>query len=134
VTDPTPLHALLDVRTTMPGNGTATAELPYGDYVRGWVSPLHGGIVATIVDIACAATLVGKFDPAEEVPVSTDLHVRYYRTPKQWPVRATGRLVHAGRTLLGTECVVTDAGGAELARASATYVIVRGFNRDDRGA
>ena len=116
----------------MTGDGTSSVELPYGDYVRGWVSPLHGGIIATIADIACAATLVGKFTPPDEVPVSTDLHVRYYRTPRQWPVTATGRLVHAGRTLLGTECVVADATGAELARASATYVIVRGFNSDER--
>ena len=106
--------------------------LPHGEYVRGWVSPLHGGIIATIADIVCAATLVGRFEPPDEVPVSTDLHVRYYRTPKEWPVTAVGRLVHAGRTMLGTECVIADAAGTELARASATYVIVRNFNDSAR--
>jgi len=56
--------------------------------------------------------------------VTTDLHVRYYRQPKAGPQTADASVVHMGRRLLGTECVVADAEERVLARTTATYMIV----------
>ena len=89
--------------------------------------PLHGGVLATLVDVACATTLTDLFDVTVEIPVSTDLHVRYFRQPRAWPLVAEAQLVNQGRSMQAVDCVVRDAGGAELARASGTYLLVRGF-------
>jgi uncharacterized protein (TIGR00369 family) len=50
--------------------------------------------------------------------------MRYYRQPKGGPLRAEASVVHNGRRLLSTECVVSDAEGRVLARSTATYMVV----------
>jgi acyl-coenzyme A thioesterase PaaI-like protein len=46
---------------------------------------VHGGMLATLADAASAFTIWGAFDPGAEIPVTTDLHIRYYHSPP--PVR-----------------------------------------------
>jgi uncharacterized protein (TIGR00369 family) len=122
-----PLHKFLGVRIAAQGSGSSLVELPFTDAARGYVAPLHGGVIATLVDVACASTLSELFDMSVEIPVSTDLQIRYFRQPRAWPVVAEGRLVNRSKTMLAVDCVVRDAGGAEVARGSGTYVVVRGF-------
>ena len=56
--------------------------------------------------------------------MTTDLHVRYYRQPQSGPLTAEATVVHRGRRLLSTECVVSDAQQRVLARSTATYMVV----------
>jgi uncharacterized protein (TIGR00369 family) len=58
------------------------------------------------------------------VPVTTDLHIRYYRQPHAGPITAEANLVYRGRRLLSRECAVTDAENRVLARSTATYMLV----------
>jgi uncharacterized protein (TIGR00369 family) len=125
-----PLHGFLGIHIAAQGGGRSRIELPQTDKARGYVAPLHGGVVAILVDIACAATLSDLFDVSVEIPVSTDLHVRYFRQPRAWPIRAEGQLTNRGRTTLDVECVLRDGNDAELARAYGTYVIVRDFGKN----
>jgi uncharacterized protein (TIGR00369 family) len=84
---------------------------------------VHGGMLATFADIASAMALHASFDE-HSIPVTTDMHIRYYRQPKAGPLTAKATVVHRGRQLLGTECRVADAQNRVLARATATYVVV----------
>ena len=52
------------------------------------------------------------------------MHVRYFRQPRSGPLRAEGRLVHGGRRLRSSECVVLDAEDRVLLRDTATYTMV----------
>lgn len=119
-----PLHALMGVHIRAHGPHTlATMEL--GDAVRGATAgSIHGGILASFTDVASAAALRGAYDPQSEIPVTTDLHIRYYRQPHAGPLTANAELVHRGRRLLSCECAVEDAQGRILARSTATYMIV----------
>jgi uncharacterized protein (TIGR00369 family) len=81
------------------------------------------GMLATLADIASAMTLGSTFDPAAEIPVTTDMHIRYFRQPLAGPLTAEANLVHRGRRLLSCECAVTDAENRVLARSTATYMI-----------
>ena len=119
-----PLHAQVGLRVEQLGpHAVLTMEL--GDSVRGAVEgSVHGGILATFADIACATAVWGAHERGTEVPVTTDLHMRYYRQPRRGPLTARADLVHRGRRLLSCECVVEDAEGRALARATATYMIV----------
>jgi uncharacterized protein (TIGR00369 family) len=99
-----------------------TMEL--GDEVRGFAAgSVHGGMLATFADVASAVALWRSFDRDTEIPITTDLHMRYYRQPGSGPLTAEASVVHAGRRLLSTECSVTDAGGRLLARSTATYML-----------
>jgi uncharacterized protein (TIGR00369 family) len=85
---------------------------------------VHGGMLATLADAASAFTIWGAFDPGAEIPVTTDLHIRYYRQPTAGPLTAEANLVHRVRRLLSCECAITDAETRVLARSTATYMLV----------
>ena len=117
-----PLHELMDLRAVARDDDSVTISMELSETVRGFrPGSIHGGILATFADAACATVIdIG----ASEVPVTTDLHVRYYRQPRSGPLTAEARVVHRGRRLLGTECVVADAEQRVLARTTATYMLV----------
>jgi uncharacterized protein (TIGR00369 family) len=120
----TPLHAHMDLKCLEHGPHTVvTMEL--SDSVRGSApGSVHGGMLATLADAASAWTLWGAFEFGAEIPVTTDLHIRYYRQPLAGPLTAEANLVHRGRRLLSCECVVTDVENRVLARSTATYMLV----------
>jgi uncharacterized protein (TIGR00369 family) len=94
------------------------------DDVRGMApGSVHGGILATFADVAGAVSLWDAFDKATEIPVTTDMSIRYFRQPKGGPLRAEARVVHQSKRLLSNECVITDAQERVLARTTASYVI-----------
>ena len=95
------------------------------DAVRGMVpGSVHGGMLATLADVASAIALEGTFDPDSEIPVTTDMHIRYYRQPQAGPLTAKAELVHKGRRILSCECAIEDAQSRVLARSTATYMVV----------
>ena len=120
-----PVHAWLGLQIELRGETTlVTMELT--DEVRGPApGTVHGGILATLADVTCALTLAGKFDISHERPATTDMHIRYYRQPKAGPITASGRLVYRGRRIISAECSIVDGESRELARATATFMIVQ---------
>ena len=77
-----PLHALLGFGFEFfrPEKGSRIAEvrMPVREESSGHGGHLHGGAIATLVDLACAvaAARATSFDPAVESLVTADLHVR----------------------------------------------------------
>lgn len=107
-------------------SGRANVTMPLSDDVRGnaGVQPVHGGMLATLADVVSALALWGCYDIASEVPVTTDMHIRYYRQPRSSPITAESRVVHKGRRLFSAECVITDPEDRQIVRATGTYMIV----------
>ncbi|MGZ6792454.1 MAG: PaaI family thioesterase [Mycobacteriales bacterium] len=106
----------------------ARVTMELGEHVRGPVAPVHGGVVASLVDVACGMAVdPDSYDPTVSVPVSTDLSVRFFRQPKASPLVAQATVVHQGRTVVSVECVVTDGLGRQVARGSGTYMVMTGF-------
>jgi uncharacterized protein (TIGR00369 family) len=120
----TPVHAHMGLKCLEHGPRTVvTMEL--SDSVRGPVpGSVHGGMLATLADAASAWAISGAYDLEVETPVTTDMHIRYYRQPHAGPLTAEANLVHRGRRLLSCECSVTDAENRILARSTATYMLV----------
>jgi uncharacterized protein (TIGR00369 family) len=119
-----PLHVAMGLEIVS-GGPPAIVTMELTSAVRGAVDgSIHGGILATLADVASAVAVNGAYDFATEVPVTTDLHVRYFRQPRGGPLTATAELVHRGRRLLSCESVIEDANGRVLARSTATYMIV----------
>jgi uncharacterized protein (TIGR00369 family) len=106
---------------------TTILTMELSDDVRGHAEgTVHGGMLATFADVSCGTALEGLFDPQSEVPVTTELHVRYFRQPHTGPLRCETTVAHRGRRILSSECSITDGQERLLARASATYMIVSG--------
>jgi uncharacterized protein (TIGR00369 family) len=121
-----PLQSYLGLALEESGDGASRVTLPLRDEVRGAVAPVHGGVLATLADVACAAA-IGDYDGSTSIPVSVDLHLRFFRQPKESPLLAQGRVVHRGSRVIGAECTISDGVGREIARAAGMYMVLAGF-------
>jgi len=76
----------------------------------GFTDNLHGGAIATMVDVACAlaAARATDFDPEKESLVTADMHIRYLGRPKTEQVVAKADVVRIGSQLIVIECKVYD--------------------------
>ncbi len=117
-----PLHDLLALDFDRPEHGSRTAEvsMPVAANALGFTGALHGGAIATLVDLACAlaAARFSGFDPLKESLVTADMHVRYLGRPRTDQVVARAEVVKAGAQLIVVECKViggtTDDGRDHL--------------------
>ena len=120
-----PLHGRMGLSYIRVDEDSALLTMEMSDEVKGTATgSVHGGILATLADVASATSLMNTFDIEKEFPVTTDMHVRYYRQPTSGPLNAEATVVHRGRRLLSTECSVTDAQKRVLVRSTATYMLV----------
>lgn len=107
-----PLHDLLGLEFEFADGSTDSAEvrMPVRAEAFGVTGNLHGGAIATMVDLACAlaaAKSIG-FDANAESLVTADMHVRYLGRPRTDVVLAKARVVRAGSQLIVIECRVVD--------------------------
>ena len=123
----TPLHQVLSL-SFVPGEelGSVVVEMPVAPGAFNGSGNLHGGAIATLVDVASgsAAARAGTFRPGENTLVTADLHVRYLGRPKGSVVRADARVMRAGRQLIVVECRVADELGNVIAFADFSAMIV----------
>jgi uncharacterized protein (TIGR00369 family) len=112
---PVPLHALLGFEFEVPEEGSRTAEvrMPVRRESMGSMANLHGGAIATLVDLACAlaAARCRGFDHTRETLVTSDMHVRYLGTHRAEEVVARAEVVKLGSHLIVVECKVVSGVG-----------------------
>lgn len=123
-----PLHRLLGLEYEPPPEGGREAEvrMPVRPEAFGFTANLHGGAIATMIDVACAlaAARGSGFDPDKESLVTADMHVRYLGRPKTDEVAARARVVRVGRQLIVVECRVVDGDEHVIATADFSSMIV----------
>src|SRR6478672_1390126 len=123
----TPLHNLLGLQFVIGDDpAVVTVEMPVAPGAFNGSGNLHGGAIATLVDVASgsAAARAGTFIPGENTLVTADMHVRYLGRPKGAVVRAEARVMRAGRQLIVIECRVADDLGNLIAFADFAGMIV----------
>lgn len=123
-----PLHDLLGLDYewhTGPGD-TAEVRMPVRREAFGFTANLHGGAIATMVDLACAlaAARATGHDPAVESLVTADMHVRYLGRPRTDTVVARARVVRAGSQLIVVDCDVVDSEDHVVAAADFSMMRV----------
>lgn len=132
----TPLHALLGIEYLPPtgaGDGApdgaddeVVVQMPVRPEAFGTGGNLHGGAIATLIDVAAATAAVrsSAFQPGVNSLVTADLHVRYLSRPKGDMVFARARVVKAGRQLIVVECRVVDRDDRTIAHADFSSMLV----------
>lgn len=88
------------------------------------IGSVHGGFAATLLD-SCMACAVHTTVPVGQAYTSLEIKVNFVRpiTEATGPVRAEGRVIHAGRTTGTAEGRITDAAGKLLAHGTTTCLI-----------
>lgn len=86
---------------------------------------LHGGLIATMCDIAMGEAVYTKKDDAE-VPVTVEMKVNYLSPGAPGAIHATAHVRKVGRRFTVVEAEVTDSDEQVLAVATATFTTVGG--------
>lgn len=136
----TPLHALLGLEyldeTTDPAgpgdpvgsaaDGWAVVSMPVREEAYGTTGSLHGGAIATLLDVVCAsaAARASGFEPGVNSLVTADLHVRYLGRPHGDVVYGRARVLKAGKQLVVVDGRVTDGEGRTIAAADFSSMLV----------
>jgi uncharacterized protein (TIGR00369 family) len=86
---------------------------------------LHGGIISALADTAMGRSL-RTLKPEVTRAMSIDLKLSFIGAAKIGEeLRAAGKVVHAGRRTVVTECRVEGKDGRLVATASATFAVTR---------
>jgi uncharacterized protein (TIGR00369 family) len=115
------------------GFGISVEHAAPGDVRLGWEARpehrnlqglVHGGILATLVDIAMGLAIRTVVGPSRR-HVTIDLGVHYLRPARPGRLEAAGTVVRVGSQVGFAEGSVTDATGRLLVRASGTYSVTQ---------
>ena len=121
---PPPIAVLMGFDLTKVEPGFAVFECDPAEYHYNPIGVVHGGFTMTLMDscMACAIqTTLGK----GEIYTTLEVKVNLVRaiTKDTGLIRATGRLIHRGRTTGTSEGDVRDAAGSLLAHGTTTCMI-----------
>ena len=116
----------LGLQTVETGDGTATVEMKTTEDMANHSGFVHGGMISALADSAMGRSL-RTLKPGVVRAMSFDLKLNFISAAKPGQtLRATGRVVHAGRRTVVTECRVEGPGDKLVATASGTFSVTRG--------
>jgi uncharacterized protein (TIGR00369 family) len=104
--------------------GTVTIVCASGAGLTQQHGLMHGGVIASLADVACGYAALSVMPPNREV-LTVEFKIHFLKPAKTDRVIAVGKVVQAGRTLTVCEGLVYDATRTRvLARMSATMMAV----------
>jgi uncharacterized protein (TIGR00369 family) len=107
------------------GDGFATVQMTPTEDMANHSGFVHGGMISTLADSAMGRS-VRTVKPAVVRSMSFDLKLSFINAAKIGEtLRATGRVVHAGRRTVVAGCRIEGQGGRLIATASGTFAVTR---------
>ncbi len=117
--------AWLGIADVSAEDGVAVVEMTPSEDMANSMGFVHGGMISALADSAMGRSL-RTIKPDVVRSMSFDLKLSFISAAKVGEtLRATGRVVHAGRRTAVTECRVEGPGGRLVATASGTFAITR---------
>lgn len=118
-----PFYDHLGLKLESLAGGKCVARLPYAKHFGNSRGEVHGGIVASLLDITLSQAVRSTLDgPANIATISMTVS---YLAPAVGVLACHGTVVRKGRTVAFAEGEVTDEKGGAVCRAVATYRILR---------
>jgi acyl-CoA thioesterase len=117
----------LGIEVEAAGEGWVKLRVSMRDELRNAAgAPVHGGVLATLVDAAVGGAL-GTYGVAAGGGVdqaTLDLNVSFVGAARGDSLLAEGRIIRRGRTIAFGETRVTDTAGTLVALGRATYMLL----------
>jgi uncharacterized protein (TIGR00369 family) len=102
----------------------AVVTMPYSERLTTFGDVVHGGAIATLLDVAAvAAAWSGVTDESAATGATVSSSVNYVRAARGNDLTATGRVTRRSKGFCFCETQVTDADGRLVAQGIATYKI-----------
>jgi len=107
------------------GEGLATVQMTPTEDMANHSGFVHGGMISALADTAMGRSL-RTVKPGVVRAMSFDLKLNFINAAKIGEtLRATGRVLHAGRRTMVASCRVEGDRGRLVATASATFAVTR---------
>jgi len=119
-----PFYEHLGLKLEALGGGKCVCALPYAKHFGNSRGEVHGGIVASVLDIAMSQAARSAIP--ELTNIATISMTVSYLAPAHGVLTCNAVLVKAGGAVAFAEGEVSDAKGTPVCRATATYRIRRG--------
>lgn len=119
---------MLGIEPLAAGEGWVRLRLPLRDDLRNAPgAPLHGGVVAALIDAAVGGALATLHEAAAggTGQASLDANVSFIGAVRDGAAIVEGRILRRGGTIAFGEAEVRDEAGALAAKGRATYMILR---------
>ena len=129
--NPIPLGDLMGFHAISIDAGIAVIEMAAGPEHHNPMGTVHGGVCCTLADTAMGiahASLLGD----SETSTSLEIKINFVRPVWKDTLTAHGRAVKHGRTVSLMECDILDAKQRLVARASGTFMTLRGEQAQGR--
>lgn len=117
----------LGIEVEAAGEGWVKLRVAMRDELRNAPgAPVHGGVLATLVDAAIGGALgtYGAAAAGGTDQATLDLNVSFVGAARGEALLAEGRIIRRGRTIAFGETRVTDSAGTLVAVGRATYMII----------
>jgi uncharacterized protein (TIGR00369 family) len=120
------IGATLGFDLTEVGEGLVVITGYPSDRVLNPLGTVHGGFALTLID-SCTGCAAHTTLPAGVGYTTVETKVNFVRamTPDTGPVRAEGRVVAQGRTIITAEGKITDAQDRIIAHGTSTLMVLR---------
>lgn len=122
---PPPIAKLLGFRLVDVKVGEAVMELDAGERHANPMGTLHGGVLCDLGDAAMGTAFASTCEDDESY-ATIELKCNFLRPVWTARLRATGKVVHRGKTIGLAECEVKDERGRLIAKLSSTLTVLRG--------
>ena len=122
---PAPVQQLVGMRLAEVETGRAVCEFTPGEQHYNPIGTAHAGVTATLLDSAMACAVHSTL-PLGKGYTTLEFKLNLVRavTVKSGTLRATGRVVHGGKSTATAEARLEDAAGALYAHATTTCIIL----------
>lgn len=121
---PPPVAQLLGIQLVSHADGEAVFEMEVRPEHANPMGTLQGGVVCALADAAMGMAYATRLQEGETF-TTLELKTNYLRRVDGGRLTATGRVVHAGRTIGLTTCEVVDGEGRIVAHATSTCMTLR---------
>ena len=114
-----PFMQLLGVRREFSHAGRARLVVDARRELTNPIQAMHGGVVATLVDVVMASAAVSHVD-FRRTAVTLNLNTSYLN-PGHGTLTADGEVIHADEDVVQCHALVSDERGRTVARATGSF-------------
>lgn len=114
------LAKLLGLEISYPDPETCAVEFDLKEFMFNPQGTLHGGIIATVLDISMGHLLKTAIGPG----MTLEMKTQYLRAARSGRVRAEGKFLKKGKSINYLETRLYDAGRSLLATATSTWQLL----------
>ena len=118
-----PFNKLVGIRVVRQHSDGVTIACPMSERLRNSAGVMHGGVMATLADVAMGVGLASHFDGRRPV-TTTDMKINYLRPIQNGKLVARSHLLRVGKRLCVGRVDMFDAKRQLAAVAIVTYMLL----------